>query len=391
MGCRACADACPVGALTHSPDAHGFAAVCIDEEKCIDCGRCQRACPLVAKPGRQAGNAREPRAYAVYHTDQDIRVESTSGGLYYALAEVAIARGYALAGCAYTEDYSAARHILAEGYAGLKKIMRSKYFQSDTTGIYKAVEQRLKAGEGVLFCGCPCQVAALYRYLGREYDELYTVDFICRGINSPAAYAAFVRELLERYGPIREVRFKDKSHGWTRLGTRVIFADGTERYWDRFNDPWVNGFVAFNLYLRPACATCEFKEFPRHSDITIGDFWGIELTAEERERGLSLALVNNARGKEMLDSAVAAGHLSAREDTLARAVNGNPALLHPAPRSTRSAEFFSLLETGVPYSEAVWRAAGLGFPLYHLREARMRLADKLHLLKAYLKGRLRHG
>lgn len=93
----------------------------------------------------------------------------------------------------------------------------------------------------------------------------------------------------------------------------------------------------------------------------------------------------------MLDSAVAAGRLSAREDTLARAVNGNPALLHPAPRSTRSAEFFSLLETGVPYSEAVWRVAGLRFPLYRLREAKMRLADKLHLLKAYLKGRLRHG
>lgn len=391
MGCKACGDACPVGALTHEVNAHGFWQVQIDAARCIDCGRCVRSCPIVERPARQQSNTAEPATYAVTHTDMAVRTNSTSGGLYYALAEEAIARGMRLAGCAYTADFHRAEHILTDGYEGLARLMRSKYFQSDTQGIYRAVERELKAGGKVLFTGAPCQVAALYKYLGREYDGLYTVDFICRGINSPAAYRAFVDEQESLHGPVREVRFKDKSHGWTRLGTKVIFADGTERYWNRFNDPWVNGFVVFNLYLRPSCGDCRFKEFPRHSDITIGDFWGIELTPEERERGLSLALVNNQRGQAMLDDAINTGRLAAREESLAVAVAGNPALLHPAPRSTQSAEFFARLAAGVPYSRAVWETAGLASPRHELRAVYHRLRDQWARLKSTIKRRLIHG
>ena len=365
MGCKACGDACPKQAIAFPVDAEGFWHPEIDSEKCIDCHLCERVCPVVSRPERQKHNFVQPEVYAAYHKNHDVRYDSTSGGMYYALAENILARGGWLAGCVYTADFDHAEHIVSNTKEGLKRIMRSKYFQSDTDGIYKKVKELLLKKEIVLFCGAPCQVAALYKFLGREYSNLYTVDFICRGINTPLAYQMYMKELIEEYSsPLKEVRFKDKSHGWTNLGTKVIFANGQEYYRNRFNDPWVNGFISGDIYMRPSCAACHFKEFPRIADITIGDFWGIELTEDERKYGLSLAMVNSGKGCELFD--MAKESLVYRQEKLARAVAGNPALLYPAPISPNRKRFFEFLQSR-KYSEAVWETMGLGWPKWKIR------------------------
>ena len=328
----------------------------------------------------------QPEVYAAYHKNHEIRYDSTSGGMYYALAESILAKGGWLAGCVYTADFDHAEHIVSNTMDGLKRIMRSKYFQSDTSGIYKKVRELLLKKKTVLFCGAPCQVAALYKYLGKEYSNLYTVDFICRGINTPLAYQMYMRELTEEYSsPLKEVRFKDKSRGWTNLGTRIIFSNGKEYYRNRFNDPWVNGFICGDIYMRPSCAECHFKEFPRIADITIGDFWGIELTEDERQYGLSLAMVNSEKGRELFD--MAEESLVYRKEKLEKALSGNPALLHPAPLSPNRKRFFELLKSR-KYSEAVWETMGLGWPKWKIRawllQSRAYICVKLRILKRRL-------
>ena len=388
VGCKACGDICPKQAISFPVDEDGFWHPQIDPSKCIDCHLCQRACPVLKLPERQKTNAEKPKVYAVYHKDHAIRCNSTSGGMYYALAEHILAEGGWLAGCVYTDDFDHAEHIVSNTQEGLQRIMRSKYFQSDTQGIYTKVKSLLNEGELVLFCGAPCQVAALYKFLGKEYENLFTVDFICRGINTPLAYQAYMKELVEEYqSPLQEVRFKDKSKGWTKLGTKIIFANGKTVYRNRFNDPWVNGFIFGDIYMRMSCAKCRFKGFPRHADITIGDFWGIPLTTDEKKYGLSLAMLNNNHGQKLF--VMAKDSLIYREENLERAIAGNPALLHPAPISANRKKFFQLLKTK-KYSEAVWETMDLAWPKWQIRawylQMREILGSQLSKIKRGIKN-----
>lgn len=352
VGCKACGDACPVDAITFERDKEGFWYPSINAEKCIKCEMCEKACPILQLDKVNNTNFDKPKVYSAHYKEKDIRYNSTSGGVYYALAKNMLEQGGYLVGCAYSDDYSKAEHIIVNDETGLKKVMRSKYFQSDTEGVYKETHKLLKRGEKVLFCGCPCQVAALKQYIGHEYENLYTVDFVCRGINSPLAYEKFIEELEDKYNSkVKEVHFKNKSHGWTNLGTKVTFENGKAYYRNRYTDPWVNAFIAGNFCMRPSCEQCDFKKLPRVSDLTIGDFWGLEFTREEAKYGVSLVMVNSMKGKDLFNSSM--GMMVVEEKTLEEALNGNPAILNCAKFASGREEFFERIENE-PFSKVIW-------------------------------------
>ena len=180
-GCKMCGDICPTNAISFQTDFDGCWYPNVDNEKCVKCGLCEKKCPaLHIMPSQKE---KDPVVYAAWTKDDRIRYNSTSGGIYYELAKSFIEQGGYIAGCAFSEDYKTAKHILGKTEHDLQEIMGSKYFQSDTAGIYKAVLKLLKQGEKVLFCGTPCQVAALRSYVGKDYENLFLLDFICKGIN----------------------------------------------------------------------------------------------------------------------------------------------------------------------------------------------------------------
>ena len=377
MGCKACGDICPVQAISFPVDEEGFWQMTIDVSKCIDCHCCERVCPVKNYPvDHTEMNRSEPLVYKTWHKDAAIRYNSTSGGMYYAAAEAFLERGGLLVGSVYTEKFERAVHVAVKDHEGLQRVMRSKYFQSDTDGIYKVVRDLLKVGEKVLFCGAPCQAAALRKFIGKKDENLFVMDFVCRGINSPLAYSSYMEELKAKYrSELKEVRFKDKSRGWTNLGTRIFFQNGKEYYRNRFNDPWVNGFVAGNLYMRPACFQCAFKKIPRVSDMSIGDFWGLNFTEEESMQGVSLVLSNNEKGDWLLE--VSRARMFVEQRTLEEALEGNPAILHSAVYSEKRRQFFSLLRT-TTFSEAVWRTMGGAAWKRWLREKKYKVSVFLH-------------
>lgn len=356
VGCKACGDICPTHAISYEIDEEGFWYPRLDKERCVSCGACIKVCPALQTYRSGNDNRKEPRTYKAYHKDFSIRYNSTSGALYYALAEAFIDDGGYIAGCIYNEDYSSAHHYISNTKKGLKKIMRSKYFQSDTEGIYRKIRELLIAGEKVLFCGTPCQTSALYGFVGKEYDNLFSVDFICRGINSPLAFSSYMDELKKKFrSEIAEVHFKNKSHGWMSLGTKVYFKNGKSYYRNLLNDPWVNAFVVGDLYMRPSCATCHYKTFPRVSDITMGDFWGLKFTEEEKKYGVSVALVNTKKGDMLLERSK--HYLEVEERSFQEAVSGNQTLLYPAKINPKRREFFERIQTE-PYSKVVWDILG---------------------------------
>ena len=179
-GCKMCKDICPVDAIDYKCDREGFWYPKVDYDKCIKCGKCLRTCPSLSD--RKNPQAKEPEVYAAWALDDEIRLRSTSGGIFYILAEQILQQDGIIAACKYTADFKSAYHAIGDTMEDLEAFKGSKYFQSDTEGIYKTVNEQLEHGRKVLFCGAPCQVAGLNKYLGKAADNLITVDFICRGI-----------------------------------------------------------------------------------------------------------------------------------------------------------------------------------------------------------------
>lgn len=349
IGCKMCGDLCKTNAITFKIDNEGFWYPAVNEDKCIKCKQCIKRCPGLTK----IENYNEfPQVYAAWSKSDDTRLSSTSGGVYYELAKYILKSGGYIAGCIYNDDFKGAEHVVSNSMDGLKKIMGSKYFQSDTAGIYIKVKKLLDEDNLVLFCGAPCQCAALVNFLGNKYENLITVDFICRGINSPKAFYKYISELEQKYkSKAKFVRLKDKKTGWQSLASYVKFENGKEYHKDRYQDWWIRGYICGNLYMRPSCHACKFKELPRVADITIGDFWGIKgCDNEALYKGVSSVLLNSSTGKRLFNSIKT--EITFSERSLEEVSNGNPYLLRIAQKGKNRDEFFMELDK-YNFSQAV--------------------------------------
>lgn len=353
-GCKMCKDVCPKDAIAYIIDREGFWYPVVDYQKCIKCGKCIHMCPSLSV--QRNPDASEPSVYAAWSLDDEIRLKSTSGGVFYVLAAEMLRRGGDIAACKYTKDYKSAYHDVGGTIEDIEDFKGSKYFQSDTEGIYTRVNDQLKSGRQVLFCGAPCQVAGLNRYVGFNDPNLITVDFICRGINSPMVFRKYVDDCEKKYkSAVRKVHLKNKNKGWTRLGTYIEFQNGKKYYRDRINDPWVNGYVRGDLFMRPCCNECKYKERIRVADISIGDFWGLESSKDNLFKGISVVLVNTKKGENYFNSVKNQLHIEKRD--YEEALKGNGCLLKSAAVGENREEFFD--EVGKSdFESLIWRLLG---------------------------------
>lgn len=354
-GCKVCGDACEFGAITFEINQEGFWYPHIDEDKCVSCQKCRKVCPAVNI--RKAQTESRPSVYAAWIKDKEMRLYSTSGGMYYPAAKQILQDGGCVVACRFTEDWKHAEHIIVENENDLMPTVRTKYFQSETEGIYRATKSVLDSGKEVLFCGCPCQCAALQQFIGKDYDNLFTMDFVCRGINSQRAFAAFISELESRYqSKATSVHCKNKRKGWSSLGVLVQFENGEEYFETRSTSYWSLGFIRDNLYMRPSCHQCHYRTIPRISDITIGDFWGIkDMTQEEMFNGISILMINTKRGESFVNRYK--NELVLTEKSIQDVYKGNPCLFDSPKEGSKRSDFFELLDT-MSFSDAVQECCG---------------------------------
>lgn len=342
-GCEACYNVCPVDAIQMIENQEGFFHPRINKETCIHCNLCEKSCPLLDhKDGEQKKAA--PDVYAAYSREDYVRFHSTSGGIFSELAVEIINQGGYVAGSMYQNDFSAA-HFITGQEEQLELLRRSKYQQSRIYDIYKKIRKLLKGNETVLFSGTPCQVAGLKHFLGNDFQNLYTSDFICRGVNSPMVFKAYVKMLEHHAGSkLQQIWMKYKKNGWHSLGTYAAFENGREYYRNGMEDSFVRMTVLYNNCIRRSCFHCEFKENNSCADITLGDFWGLEGDDMDDNQGTSAVIVRTDKGKQLFSQIV--NNIHYKEYTLNQLCQGNPCYensLEKKSLETRN-QFFTILQ-----------------------------------------------
>lgn len=319
-GCSACEQICPKQCISFRRDQEGFVYPFVNNSICINCGLCERVCPVI--------NLREDRlplkTFAATNNNEEIRRNSSSGGVFSALAEKTICKGGKVYGARFQNDLSVV-HCKADTLDGIAQFRGSKYLQSELKDIYKAVRNDLNKGIEVLFSGTPCQIAGLKLFLQKNYENLIAVDFVCHGVPSPTVWQSYL-DLFRKETEVTSVSFRNKEFGWHRFG---VFSD----------NHYMQVFLS-NISLRPSCYQCPTKKGRSGSDITLGDFWGIENINPEidDDKGISLLLVNTKKGEIFCNNL----DIWVKEENYQYAVKYNPSIEYSVPESFVRTKFFSV-------------------------------------------------
>ena len=333
------------------PDEEGFPQPHIELSLCADCGLCRHLCPVNSKEvDRNTEDLNEDvkkplEVYAAWHLDETIRQESSSGGVFTALAESILAQGGVVVGAAF-DEHLVVRHMAVDRSADLHRLRGSKYVQSQISpALYRQIRDLLQQRRPVLFSGVPCEVAGLRAFLARRYDDLYCCDLVCHGVPSPYFFARYVRYYTQNGNHLVGLSFRDKTTGWKNYSIRQHMKDGHSRLFAIFADPYMIAFLR-NYALRRACYTCKFASTIRTGDLTLGDFWGVGKEYPDYDRddeGTSLVLVNSRKGHTWLD--ICQSSLFLGQANLNASIVDNPTLVHPTSSSPQRNTFYLDLNT----------------------------------------------
>lgn len=301
-GCWACSQICPKQCITMKEDNEGFLYPIVDQTSCINCGLCDKVCP--EHNDNRGQNFEIPKVYEAYALDEETRIGSTSGGIFSVLANQMYDENAYVVGAVFDDDFRLKLYI-SKDKRDIKKIRGSKYIQAEVGDTFFRIKKLLDKGEKVFVCTTPCQILALKNFLRKEYGNLYTCDFICKGVPPYKFLNKYLRWLSNKYNSsVKDVKFKykDEKYPWGKLGTKFVLENGREIITEGSKDPFMTAFLRSGLTVRPSCTECKFKSFPRYSDISLGDFWGIQKYSKEKtQKGMSVVLVNNERGAELFD------------------------------------------------------------------------------------------
>lgn len=338
-GCAACYNICPKSCIEMLPDTEGFLYPEINEDKCIKCGLCKKICP--SNNVQKSSVTNSPETYAAWNLNDDIRFNSSSGGIFSALAEKVLEGKGIVFGAGFNIDLSL-EHKAIEDKEDLKQLRGSKYVQSMIKDSYKRVKYYLDNDKQVLFSGTPCQVDGLNYFLGKDYKKLITVDLLCHGVPSQKVFDSFVAELAKKYeDEISFIGFRDKEDaGWpNNLKIKAEFRKGKVYSEGEGKDYFLKGYLT-SLFYRKSCYNCAYCKVSRVSDITIADFWGINTNKDfqhEVEKGVSLVLINSEKGKSFYKTCEDKIYSVQRQLDEAMAHNSN---LHTVSRLHSKRKFF---------------------------------------------------
>lgn len=296
IGCGACKAVCPVGCIMIKR-INGQYMPAVDRTKCTRCNLCENVCVALGSNHLRYKNIL--CSYLGYAVDSTIRFASSSGGVFYALAQEFVKNNGIVVGASFDHEFNV-RHIIADSIDALEQLRGSKYVESNASDIFYRVRSLLEKGQKVLFSGVPCQIGALQTYLSKNYENLICCEVFCHGAPRSGVFNSYLQYLQNKYGGIKSFNFRSKKYGWDNPAYEITTANRIILQEHRKNIYHL--MFGYHLSLRDSCYVCQFRKAKRIADISLGDFWGIEnyYPFVETKYGVSAILVNSEKGKRLI-------------------------------------------------------------------------------------------
>lgn len=297
-GCTACASICPKKCIQMQSDEEGFLYPVTDVKSCVGCGACENVCPI-QNPVKEE-KVRQ-MAWLVQHKDEDVRLDSSAGGAFTAIATVIMEKGGGVVfGAAYDSKFRV-HHTYVERAEELCKFRNSKYVQSDLGNCFQQVKRFLREDRWVCFSGTPCQIEGISKYLGKTYEKLVLVDVVCHGIPSPLVWKRYLEYQGVADKDIDNIRFRDKFYGY-KYSTMSMTSSGKNVYHAGSQlDPMLRAFFS-DICDRPSCYECPFKKRYRVSDLTIWDCFSVYDFDKDMDddKGITRMLCHTKKGEDLV-------------------------------------------------------------------------------------------
>ena len=300
-GCGLCANVCSRNAIRMVWSTEGFLIPSVETHLCIECGVCTRQCIALEEKSTYNDDIDTVTSYGGWHKNTHTHIQSSSGGIFTAIAEYVLSTGGCVFGVVWQDKYTAVFDKV-ERIEELARMRGSKYTPALPGMVYQQVRTELKANRDVLFSGTPCQVHALRKYLGRPYENLITIDIVCHGAPSHLILERYINEDEAKSGKtIEYVSFRDKPEGWMRFHVTRHYTDGSSASEPLDKDMYMTMFLC-DKALNKVCYNCPYAHIPRQGDITLGDYWGVQAHHPEWpvDKGISAILANTDQGHNIL-------------------------------------------------------------------------------------------
>jgi len=349
-GCTACFSVCPKHCIIMQADEEGFLYPHVDKTVCIDCHLCERKCPVL-----NPFNKREPIAcYAAQNKDEQVRLTSSSGGIFTTLAETVLDKGGIVCGVEFDKD-KMTHHICIQSKSDLRKLVGSKYVQSRLENVFAEIRNYIQAGRWVLFTGTPCQVAGINSYLGKlsKEDNYISVELCCHGAPSPLIWKKYLAEIGANSFNIQKLTFRSKQNGWKNYSLDIQ-TDDFRLCEGKEQNIYMRGFLE-NIYCRPICSECKARSFATGSDLSIGDFWGLPKFYADKDdnKGKSLVLILSDKGNKFYQE-IKIG-LEVFEIKYEEVITGNTNYLLSSTAHVKRQAFWKYIASGKSISYSVDR------------------------------------
>lgn len=341
-GCYGCTNVCPKQCIDMNIDNEGFWYPKVDKDICIDCGLCEKVCPVINETKIEKFDT---KAYACKNKNEKIRLSSSSGGVFTSLCKYVIKNKGVVFGAGFNENFEV-EHSEATTIEECENFRGSKYVQSKIGNTYKYAKRYLDEGKIVLFSGTQCQIKGLNLYLRKKHENLILVDIICHGVPSPLVFNLYKNNLKKKYNSdIEKIGFRVKDKGWKAYSYETKFKNGERYIKTAHEDIYMEGFLK-DLYLRPSCYECKAKNFTNNSDISLADYWGVQNKHLEfdDDKGISLILVNSRKGQEIIDKI--SDDIERIETDLDYGISCNPCIVEPVKYNMKRDKFFKELNKG---------------------------------------------
>lgn len=325
-GCHACFNICPKDAITMVSDENGFKYPQIDENLCVHCNLCKKVCPVL----KDIKKENDIHAYACINKNDEVRKNSSSGGIFYLLAENILSKNGVVFGARFNDDFDVV-HDYIEKIEDISLFQGSKYVQSTIHDSFKKAKKFLDSNRLVLFTGTPCQIEGLLSYLRKDYSNLITQDIVCHGVPSPKLFKLYKENIKQIYkDDITKINFRKKTNGWKHYHVKIDFNNQNYEI-DHDDDVYMKAFLN-DIALRDSCYQCNAKKKHRLSDITLADFWGIEniLPELDDDKGTSLVIINSILGKQIFNEIK--NQIIYKEVDYEKAIVNNPSLYQSVNR-----------------------------------------------------------